>query len=72
MPPSGANGLGSFGWSKEDDADDAMSLAASDVEEWSKPAEDSATLPQNKLDDSQPGLDSELIRVLFNAFEELG
>lgn len=70
-PCSGASCLVSFGWPEEDD-NDAMSLAASDVEEWSKPGEDSATLPQIKPDDSQPGLDSKLIQVLSNAFEELG
>ncbi|XP_056123931.1 major histocompatibility complex class I-related gene protein-like [Rhinichthys klamathensis goyatoka] len=35
-PSSGASGLVSFGGSEEDDSNDPMSLAASDIEKWSK------------------------------------
>lgn len=41
----------SLGGTEEDDGDDAMSLAASDMEEWSKPAENPATLLQSEPDD---------------------
>lgn len=63
-PSSRASSIVLFGGFEEDDGDDAMSLDASDTEEWSKPAEDPATLLQSESDDFQPGLESELIRVL--------
>lgn len=71
-PSFRASSVVSLGGSEEDDGNDAMSLAASDMEEWSKPAEDPATLLQSEPDDFRRGLDSELIRVLSKAIEELG
>lgn len=61
---SGASSIVLFGCSEEEDSDDALSLAASDTGEWSIPVEDSTTLLQSRPDDSQPRLDSEVIRVL--------
>lgn len=71
-PFSRASSIVLFGGYEEDDGDDAMSLAASDTEEWSKPAEDPATLMQSEPDDFRSGLESKLIRVLSKAIEELG
>lgn len=70
-PSSGASGLVSFGRS-EKDFDYIISLATSDVEKWSNPAEDSATPLYKEVGDTRPWLGSELVHVLSKAVEELG
>ncbi|ROL45618.1 Interferon-induced very large GTPase 1 [Anabarilius grahami] len=49
-PSSRGSSIDLFGGSEEDDGDDSMSLAASEMEKCSKPAEDPATLLQSEPD----------------------
>ncbi len=69
-PSSAANGLVSFGASEEEViVDDSMSLTASDAEEWAGSGEEpeAPALSQS----ARPSVDTELIRILAKAVEEL-
>ncbi len=66
-----ACGLVSFGASEEEIAvDDSMSLTASDAEVWCASGKEPEALPSSQP--SWPKPDSELIRVLSKAVEDLG
>ena len=69
-PSSEAAGLVSFGASP-DDVDDALSMAASESEDWSGSA-DPAPPSQLEFSDTRASIDAELLRVMSRAVDELG
>ncbi len=66
-----ASDMISFGAS-DDDMDDSLSLAASDVEELSGSVTDPALLPLSSSRSARPRTDDELVRVMSKAVGELG
>lgn len=69
-PSSAASGLISLCVFEEEVVpDDSMSLMASDAEEWACSSEDPDTLPPKQA--TQPSMDSNLIRGLSKAVEDL-
>ncbi|ROL50723.1 hypothetical protein DPX16_14967 [Anabarilius grahami] len=71
-PSAIASDLVSFRGSDDELLDDSMSLAASDAKDWMGSAHDHAPLPSLEPIDTRASIDTELIRVLSKAVEELG